>query len=90
MTNQICRGHRIHLDLEDVELAEDLRREDILQVIFLLRFALDDDQGKGTRRAVILLVENWLIFLRGSHNIFKLIKTSNYTSSKVRSQRRKF
>jgi hypothetical protein len=38
---------------------------------------------------VILLVENCLIFLRGGHYIFKLIKTSNYTSSKVRSQRRK-
>ncbi len=25
MTNQICWGHRIHLDLEDVELTEDLR-----------------------------------------------------------------
>jgi hypothetical protein len=57
MTNQICWGHSIHLDLEDVELAEDLRREDVLQVIFLLRFALDDDQGKGARRSVVLLVE---------------------------------
>jgi hypothetical protein len=47
--HKVSWRHGVHLDLLDAELTDQLRGEQVLDGVLLLRFALNEDQGKSSR-----------------------------------------